>query len=281
MVKRNTVTRLARRMMPKDRLARLSDLKLRDSGHGYDPFGANREWIGFAAGTMRFLYDHWFRVSSHGAENIPKTGPAVLASNHSGTLPFDGTMIWMDVLEHTSPPRVVRPVLDLFVPLLPIVGTYFARAGAVAGSRANVRALFEANELLLIFPEGTGGIGKPFKERYQLQDWRVGHCELALRHRAPVVPVAVIGAEEQMPQVARFEAGAKLFGAPYLPLPATALPLPVHYHIHYGPPIALHEQYTPEQADEPEVLRDAAAQVKEAVAGLIAHGLKTREGVFR
>lgn len=267
--------------MPRDRLARLAEIDLQDAGHGYDPFGANREWVGFAAGTMRFLYDHWFRVTSHGAGNIPKTGPAVLAANHSGTLPFDGTMIWMDVLENTSPPRLVRPVLDLFVPMLPIIGTYFARGGAVGGSRANVRALFEAGELLLIFPEGTEGIGKPFSDRYQLQEWRVGHCELALRHRAPVIPVAVIGAEEQMPQLARFTAGAKLLGAPYLPLPATALPLPVHYHIHYGAPIALHEQFAPEQADEPEVLRLAAEQVKAAVAALIKEGLETRPGVFR
>jgi len=280
MVKRATVQRWARRLMPPARLSRLEDVALQDAGHGYDPFGANREWIGFGAGTVRFLYDHWFRVQSHGAYNVPPTGPVVLASNHSGTLPFDGAMIWMDVLENTSPPRLVRPVLDHFVPLLPIVGTYFARGGAVGGSRGNVRALLEAGEALLIFPEGVRGIGKPYRERYQLQHWTVGHAELALRHRAKVVPVAVIGAEEQMPQIARIERGAKLFGAPYLPVPATPLPLPVRYHIHYGAPISLYERYAPEEADEPEVLRTAAEEVKRAVEALIARGLEAREGVF-
>jgi 1-acyl-sn-glycerol-3-phosphate acyltransferase len=229
---------------------------------------------------MRFLYDRWFRVASHGAENIPNTGAAILAANHSGTLPFDGAMIWMDVLERSSPPRLARPVLDHFVPLMPIVGTYFARGGSVGGSRANVRALLEAGELLLVFPEGVRGIGKPFKDRYRLQPWTVGHAELALRHRAPVVPVAVVGAEEQMPQIARLERGAKIFGAPYLPVTVTPLPLPVRYHIHYGAPIALHELWAPERADEPEVLTEAAELVKASVEQLIARGLESRKGVF-
>ena len=281
MVKRETVTGMARRMLPPERLARLGDLRLQDAGHGYDAFGANRDWVGFGAGLMRFLYETWFRVTSHDARHVPASGPAILAANHSGTLPYDAAMIWTDVLEHTAPPRLVRPVMDHFVPLLPIVGTFFARAGGVGGSRANVRSLLEAGELLLIFPEGTVGIGKPFKARYQLQPFRVGHAELSIRHRAPVVPVAVVGAEEQMPQLARFERGAKLFGAPYLPVPATLLPLPVHYHIYYGAPLALHERYRPEEADEPEVLKAAAAAVQAEVAKLVARGLEERQGVFR
>lgn len=271
---------MARRMMPADRLERLQGLDLKDSGHGFDVFGANEEWIAFAAGTMRLPYEKWFRVSSYGIDNIPSEGPAVLACNHSGTLPFDAMMIWKDVLERADPPRLLRPVLDHFVPLLPGVGTFFTRSGAVGGSRANVRALLEADALLLIFPEGTEGIGKPFSERYKLQTWRVGHCELALRYQAPVVPMAVIGAEEQMPQLARIKAAAKVFGAPYIPVPASLVPLPVHYHIHYGAPVALHEIFGTECADDPEVLRAAADLIKAEVAKLIDYGLKSRRGIF-
>ncbi len=280
-MKRDWVTRMARRMTPAQRLERLGGLDLADAGHGFDVFGANEEWIAFAAGTLRLPYEKWFRVSSYGIHHVPSEGPAVLACNHSGTLPFDAMMIWKDVLEQSDPPRLVRPVLDHFVPLLPGVGTFFTRSGAVGGSRANVRALLESDALLLIFPEGTDGIGKPFAERYQLQSWRVGHCELALRHHAPVVPMAVIGAEEQMPQVARLKAGAKLFGAPYIPVPASLLPLPVHYHIHYGEPLALHEIFGTNRADDPEILRAAADLVKAEVAKLIEHGLNSREGVFQ
>src|SRR5690606_28426001 len=131
-------------------------------------------------------------------------------------------------------------------------------------------------ELLLIFPEGVPGIGKPFHERYQLQEWRVGHAELAIRHRAPVVPVAIVGPEEQMPRIARLRRLGRLFGAPYVPLTLTPFPLPVRYHILYGAPIALHERYAPADADDPESLRAAANEVRDAVAALLAEGLRAR-----
>ena len=89
--------------------------------------------------------------------------------------------------------------MNHFVPALPFIGTIFARGGMVGGSRGNVRALLEAGELLMIFPEGTPGIIKPFHKRYQLQKFRVGHAELAIRHQVPVIPVGIVGAEEQLP----------------------------------------------------------------------------------
>jgi 1-acyl-sn-glycerol-3-phosphate acyltransferase len=184
------------------------------------------------------------------------------------------------VLRQTEPPRAARPVADYFVSTLPVVSTLFARAGVVGGSRGNARALLEAGELLMIFPEGVAGIGKPFSEHYQLQRWTKGHCELAIRHGAPVVPVGIVGAEEQMPQIARIPVpkGSPL---PYLPVPATLVPLPVRYHIHYGPPVPLHEEFRPDQADDPAVVSAAAARVKEAVQQLLDHGLAQREGIFR
>lgn len=271
---------ITRWLLPARERARLEAVCLDDAGHGYDVFGAHRDWIRFGAGLMRPLYEAWFRVSATGAEHLPRRGAAILAANHSGTLPYDAAMLWADVLRHTDPPRLLRPVLDHFVPALPFAGTLFARVGAVGGSRENVAHLLERGELLLIFPEGTVGIGKPFAKRYQLEHWRVGHVELAIRHRAPVVPVAVIGAEEQMPQIARITRGAQLFGAPYLPIPLTPLPLPVHYHVYYGAPIALAERYRPEDADRPEVLRDAAGEIRAAVAALLERGLDERQGIF-
>jgi 1-acyl-sn-glycerol-3-phosphate acyltransferase len=252
---------------------------LRDAGHGCDPLGASRE--GLARGVMaaRFFYERYFRVRSQGHAHLPATGPAILASNHGGMLPFDAMMIALDVLRHSSPPRFVRPILDHFVPALPVVNTFFTRAGAIGGSRGNVRYALESGEMLLIFPEGTRGIGKLFWERYRLQEWRVGHVELAIRYGAPIVPVAVIGAEEQWPQIARLPAPRAL-GFPYVPIPALPLPLPVRYHIYYGEPIAVQRRFQPSEADDLEVVEAAAAEVKEAVAGLVARGLAEREGIF-
>ncbi len=269
------ITRAFGRADAQDRADRLV---FHDAGHGFDIFGMNADFIGLGDVIASPLYERYFRVLSYGSENIPATGPGVLAINHSGTLPFDGMMVWTDVLRHTNPPRPCRPVADYFVSSLPVVSTLFARCGVVSGSRGNARALLEAGELLMIFPEGVPGISKPFKHRYKLQDWRVGHCELAIRHQAPVIPVGVVGAEEQLPTLIKLPAPRPL---PHIPITATLLPLPVRYHIHYGEPLRFDRDYDPSDADDPEVVREAAQRVKDAVQGLLDRGLAAREGIFR
>ncbi|WP_375766054.1 acyltransferase family protein [Archangium gephyra] len=258
-------------------LEHLRSIPFRDAGHGYDVFGYEPLHAAITLSVMERLHRHWFRVRSYGTEHIPRQGPALLVGNHSGTLPFDAMMVWTDVILRCQ--RLPRTVADYFVPSLPYVSTMYARAGVVGGSVGNLRALLEAGELLLIFPEGVPGISKPFRERYQLRDFRVGHAELAIRYQAPVVPVGIVGAEEQMPQVARLPVRA--FGVPYVPVTLTPLPLPVRYHFHYGEPLHLHEGLRPEEADDPEVVRRAAERVRHAVQALVNKGLRQRKGVFR
>ena len=266
---------LAHAALDEDDKQILREVQMPDAGHGYDAFGLHRDYVALGMAIAMPLYGRYFRCISYGAENIPKTGPGVLAGNHSGTIPTDGMMLWVDVVRHAK--RVPRPIADHFVPTLPVLGTFFSRGGMVGGSRGNARALLEAGQLLMIFPEGTPGIGKNFDQRYQLQNWRVGHTELAIRHSAPVVPVAFIGPEEQMPQVGRLDRLGKLVGLPYVPIPATPLPMPVRYHIHYGKPIQF-DDMKPADADDPDKLEEAAGRVREAVDGLIRKGLKKRKG---
>ncbi|MBX3269414.1 MAG: acyltransferase family protein [Sandaracinaceae bacterium] len=246
---------------------------------GYDSFGGHARGTELGLALTRPLYEAWFRVESRGVEHVPAEGPAIIACNHSGTLPFDAFMLHTDLARRTDPPRTPRTVMDRFVPRLPFFGTLVARAGGIAGTRRNCEHVLEEGQLLVVFPEGTAGIGKPFRDRYRLTDWRVGHVELALRYRAPVVPTALVGAEEQMPTLTKLERFHP-FGAPYLPIPATPFPLPVRYHIRYGAPMALHEAYDGDPRD-PEVLADAAARVKERVQALLDEGLRERRGIFR
>ena len=259
---------------------RADRLQYPDAGHGFDQFGMHPDFVALGDTIGKGMYDNYFRVKSYGSENIPTEGAAVIACNHSGTIPVDGMMLWVDILRHTSPPRAARPIADYFVSTLPVVSTLFARCGVVGGSKGNARALLEAGQLLMIFPEGTPGIGKPFSERYILQDWRKGHCELAIRHKAPVIPVGIVGAEEQMPQLARIPMPPG-FAMPYLPVPATLFPLPVRYHIHYGEPLRFDLEYSSEDADDPAIVTEAAARVKAAVQALLDHGLEMREGIFK
>ena len=258
---------------------RVAKLHFQDAGHGYDAFGLHPAFVHFGLGLTRFPYEKYFRVRSVGAESLPAEGAAILAANHSGNVPFDGMMLWNDVLRHTKPPRVVRGIADHFVPALPFIGTVFARGGMVGGSRGNVRALLEAGELLMIFPEGTPGIIKPFHKRYQLQKFRVGHAELAIRHQVPVIPVGIVGAEEQLPSFFSSKRLGKILGIEAVPIPIFPFPLPVRYHIYYGDPILF--AYEPEQADDPQVVRSAAKRVQEEVNRLVQRGLKERKGIFR
>ena len=262
-----------------DQKEHIASLHFRDAGHGYDPFGLHPSFIHFGLGITRFPYERYFRVKSNGAENLPEEGAAILAANHSGNLPLDGMMLWHDVLRQSNPPRVVRGIADHFVPALPFIGTIFARGGMVGGSRGNVRSLLEAGELLMIFPEGTPGIIKPFSKRYQLQTFRVGHAELAIRYQVPIIPVGIVGAEEQLPSLFASRRLGKIFGIEAVPIPVLPIPLPVRYHIYYGK--AIHFPYRSEDADDPEIVLKAAKIVQDAVDKLIKKGLSDRKGIFR
>jgi len=271
----STLARLATAMKP---LKHLANIELDDEGHGYDAFGMNGSYVAMAAALMQPAYRGWFRVHSEGIEHIPHEGAALLVSNHGGLLPFDGTMIWTDVVTRMHPARVPRPVADYFVPLMPLVSTIYQRCGAVSGSRGNVHRLLEHGELVLLFPEGTAGVGKRLRDRYRLQRWSVGHAEMAIRHRVPVIPVSVVGPDEQMPFTLRLPLHP--FGAPYGPFSLIPFPLPVRYHIDYGAPIDLSATLTPSDADDPVVVEAAARRVREALQTQIDRRRSMRRGLF-
>ena len=260
--------------------SRLDNLHFRDAGHGYAAFGLHPSFISFGAAVTRWPYEKYFRVVSSGQEHLPGEGAAILAANHSGNVPIDGMMLWHDVLRHTHPPRVVRGIADHFVPALPFIGTTFARGGMVGGSRGNVRSLLESGELLMIFPEGTPGIIKPFHKRYQLQRFRVGHAELAIRHRVPIVPVGIVGAEEQLPSLFSSKRLGKMLGIEAVPIPIFPFPLPVRYYIFYGAPIEVYRSLDSKDADDPEIVARVARQVQAEVERLIENGLEQRKGIF-
>lgn len=274
-----SAARVAKRLLTADELDAIRRIPIADAGHGHDRFGMSRAGIAFAIGVLRPLYKHWFRVSSYGIERVPAEGGAIVAANHSGMLPLDAMMLCCDIALRGEPPRALRVVMDHFVDLLPAVGPFFTHGGGVSGARGNFHNLLSAGELVGVFPEGDVGISKPFSQRYQLTDWRVGHAELAIRHQVPIVPVAIIGAEEQWPQLGKLP--IQVFGAPFIPVPVTPIPLPVHYHIHYGEPIPIPELFDAADWMRAEPVHRAAGMVRDAVEELIADGLSQREGVFR
>jgi len=258
------------------RIAR--EASFHDAGHGFDVFGLHPPALASVVALSAPLYEHYFRVESGGIEHIPAKGGAILVANHGGTLPVDAGMLCLDVLRKTDPPRIPRAIADRFVPRLPIISTLFARLGVVAGTSTNVRRLLEDDELIVIWPEGVSGMAKRWRERYQLQDWNVGFAEHAIRHRTPVIPVAVLGPEESWPLAGKLR-GFHAFGAPYLPVPAVPVPLPAHYRIQYGSPIRFGA--LPADADDPAIVAEAADLVRRAVQQLLDDARHARRGIFR
>jgi 1-acyl-sn-glycerol-3-phosphate acyltransferase len=209
--------------------------------------------------------------------NIPVEGPAILAANHGGLLPVDGAMGIVDVMLHTDPPRLARAIVDRWAGKLPWVNVFYARVGQVIGTRENFTDLLGDGQLVLVFPEGTDGVCKPVTERYRLQRFRVGFIEQALRARAPIVPVAFVGSDDQAPILYDVKPLARRLGLPVAPItptfpwlgPLGLLPYPVSYRIVYGEPLRYHERFGPEGADDARLVRYLANQVRRAVQLLV------------
>jgi len=267
--------------VPDDDIAgRTQAVVVRGNEFGFDEFGASRESLRGALRVARWLYRHYFRASAFGVEHIPATGRVIFVANHSGQLPFDGLVICAACFLEPPQPRLVRSMVEYFVPTVPFASYLFARWGQITGTPENCRRLLAADEAVLVFPEGARGISKPFSKRYQLAEFGTGFMRLALECQAPIVPVAVIGAEEQAPAV-NVKPLARLFGAPSFPVVpyppfVPVVPLPVKYRVYFGEPM----RFTGDPDDDDEVLVDKATAVKHTIQSMIHLGLRARQHVF-
>lgn len=276
---------LARILAPED-YVRFQSVKIQDLGFGYDPFGLEIESAMAAFSVAKQVYKYWFRVESHGVENVPLEGSVMITPNHSGALPLDAVMVGVDLAIKMKRPRIMRAVVDNFAGFLPFVNTFFYRCGQIIGARRNFEELLQNGEMVAVFPEGDKGTGKPYRDRYKLVPFNVGFMELSLLHRAPIVPTAVIGAEEQYPYMFNVKPLARLFNLPYFPLtpltlflgPLGALPLPTKYSIYYGEALHLYRDYPPETVQDPETIRKLVTMVQDRVQEMIEEGLRRRQG---
>jgi len=246
---------------------------------GVDPFGCDPEIIKLIAPFMSFLKDRYFRVETHGAENIPSDGRFLLIGNHSGQLPFDAFMIGTTVLTEAPKPRLVRSMVERWSADLPFISELFVRSGQIVGDPRVCTRLLEAEEAVLVFPEGAKGINKLFSQRYQLSNFGHGFMRLALQAKAPIVPFAVIGAEEQAPAIADIRPLARLLGLPAAPIifpQMLPLPLPTRYRIWFGEPM----EFKGHADDDDDVVAAQVKKVKNTVQRMVDHGLKRRPSVF-
>ena len=273
--------RALRNAAPDDDIAgRTKALVVRNNEFGFDPFGLSRDSLQTAMVVARWLYRHYFRAEVHGIENVPASGRVLLVANHSGQLPFDALVIGVACFLEPPQPRLVRAMVEFFVPTVPFASYLFARWGQITGTPENCRRLLAADEPVLVFPEGARGISKPFAKRYQLAEFGGGFMRLALESQAPIVPVAVIGAEEQAPAI-NVKPLARLFRAPAFPIVpyppfVAAVPLPVKYRLYFGEPM----RFTGDPDDDDDALDDKVKQVKNRIQSMLHVGLQARHHVF-
>lgn len=276
---KSRVSKLVDSRLGPDAIARSKALTVRKNEYGFDPFGFSPSSMRYALLIARFFYRDYFRAEVHDIENVPP-GRGLLVANHSGQLPWDGLVIASAMFFDRQAPRMPRSMVERFVNTVPFASYLFNRWGQITGTPENCRRLLNNEEMILVFPEGARGVSKPFSKRYQLQGFGLGFMRLALETRTPIIPVAVVGAEEQAPAI-NIKPLAKLFNAPAFPVVPyppfiAALPLPVKYHLYFGQPI----YFDGDHDDDDDVIADKVRVVKNKIQSMLHLGLRERKGVF-
>ena len=278
---RRSVDELALRILGSDFEERALLLQARYAEAGGDPFGLDLETAKYALITCAFFHRVWFRAEVVGLENVPD-GRVLLIANHSGQVPIDGAMIGTSLFLDRDPPRMIRAMVEKWSQTLPFVSTFFSRVGQVVGVPENARRLLQMGEALLVFPEGTRGISKPFSRRYQLQEFGNGFMRLAIETGTPIVPVAVVGAEEQYVNVGNLKWAAKALRMPVFPVipqlfvPFGQMPLPTKYHLQFGEPLS----FSGDADEDDAVIEEKVHVVKQTIQSMLNRGLKRRSSLF-
>jgi len=244
------------------------------SGVHLDDYGQDADLVQQLSPIADFLYDRYWRVSVEGAELLPE-GPVILVANHSGALPLDGPILRMAIQRRRPELREARWLVEDRIFYLPFLGLLLSRIGAVRASAENALRLLSDRRPLIVFPEGIQGPSKTFAQRYQLRPFgRGGFVKVALRSGAPILPVAIVGAEESMPVIAKVPADA--LGFPYLPL--MPLPLPTKWTIRFGAPIPIPPDLRVE--DDPAEVQRWTERTRDSIQDMLRSLLAARRSVF-
>lgn len=268
-----------------ERLRRLASLAAALASSGpLDPWGMDPRLAERASPLLDFLYQSWWRVEARGLERLPP-GAALVVANRGGALPWDALVLRLAA--RRSGGRDLRPLLDEAALAVPVFGPAARRLGAVQATPEAAGLLLGAGALLGVFPEGSRGGGKPWSERYRLQRFgRGGFVKVALRAGVPIVPCAIVGAEEATPPAARagwlgeFLGLPFLSAAPALPLgPLKLLPLPSRWSVRCGEPVET-RSLGAATAEDPTAVAAIAESVRSAVQRMLDADLAARTSVF-
>ena len=235
-----------------------------------------------------WFYNYWFRCEVEGIENVPSSGGALLVSNHSGALPPDAPMIGKAIREEHQHPRPLNITVEHFFKGYPGFSMLIPKVGCVAAHPANVqRLLYDERQLVLVFPEGRKGSEKLYRNRYKLRRFgRGGFVEAAMRARAPIVPVCVVGAEEAAPIFAHVKPLERLTGLLYFPITPTfphfgllgmAGYLPAKFKIRFLEPIAFDDE---DMHEDKSLVQTVAHEVRARIQENLLEMVQARKSVW-
>jgi 1-acyl-sn-glycerol-3-phosphate acyltransferase len=254
-----------------------------------DEWGRSERMRQLARTLYEPVYSKWFRATWDGLEHIPTEGGALLVANHAAAIPSDAPVIMHGI--ETELERPVYGLADHFFKATPVIGTYWSRLGGVVAHPDNAyRLLREQQQLVLVFPEGTKGPGKLFTERYRLARFgRGGFVEIAMRAGVPIVPIAVVGAEESMPTVFRSGSLARALRIPYFPVTANQLVLgpllgtvayfPAKFKLRVLEPFHLDVPPDQERYSRSRIM-DVSEQIRDQIQQALYDMLRTRRSVW-
>jgi 1-acyl-sn-glycerol-3-phosphate acyltransferase len=282
---------------PAEREWRRSDLaELRELLPAHEPDRSLDDWgrservLALFDPLLDFYYRYWFRVEHEGIENVPSEGGALLVSNHSGALPPDAPMI-MQALRRDHPnPRPLYMLGEHWFKGYPGIGMLVNKLGVVAAHPENAqRLLRDEGRLAIVFPEGQKGTRKVAWQRYRLRRFgRGGFVRTAIRARVPIVPIAVIGAEEAMPIFAHLRFAQRLSGLIYVPfnhafphfgLLAGLMYLPAKFRIRFLEPFQ-GSAYAPESAEDAAQVQTIAEGIRARIQAALEEMLAERRSIW-
>lgn len=267
---------------------RLRTFGMREHAAAVDDFGMDGELVGRVDPLLARLAARYWRIELRGTEHLPAEGPVLFVANRSGVLPWDGLMLaHLLARERPGEPRPRFLVADWLV-TLPFAQPALTRLGAVRACRENAQRLLETGRSVVAFPEGLKGAGKAFRERYRLKRFgRGGAVRVALETGVPLVPVAVVGAEEVHPVLFRVERFVRPASLDFLPVtptfpflgPLGLLPLPSKWQIRFGRPLATEGAGVASAGDALLVSR-RTEELRSEIQRMLDAELRSRRGVF-
>ena len=237
---------------------------------------------------LRPLFERWFRVEVRGLDNVPASGSALVVANHSGTIALDSMMAQLALHDHHPAHRNLRMLGADLVFQMPFLGELARKAGHTLACMPDAERLLRSGEVVGVWPEGFKGVGKPFSERYKLQRFgRGGFVAAAVRTGSPIIPTAIVGAEETYPKLGDIAPLARLLGLPYFPVtptfpwlgPLGMVPLPSKWIIAFGEPIPT-DDLPATAADDPMIVLEITDRVRENIQQALYRMLVQRDGVF-